>query len=236
MSFNYQIRRSRRAKRARIVVYPAKVEVVAPLLMREKSIHSFVADKRTWIENTLEKLEMRQAQVKSMAPVRYVEGARIPYLGRNYKLTIRPGRMKTIRIEFNDGFIACVPPYLLDHDPGYQIRDALVRWMKITAQQVAEEYVSHHAQKLQLFPRSIRIKKQKSRWGSCGIHNDINLNWVLILAPPEVFEYVVVHELSHIEFRNHSADFWSLVAAHLPGYQQQRNWLKVNGGSLMMGL
>ena len=236
MSFTFQIRRSHRAKRARIVVYPAKVEVVAPLLMREKSIHSFVADKQRWIENTLEKLELRQAQVKSMAPVRYVDGARIPYLGRNYKLSIRTGRMNTLRIEFNDGFMASVPSNLLGHDPADQIRDALVRWMKITAQQVAEEYVSHHAQKLQLFPRSICIKKQKSRWGSCGIHNDINLNWVLILAPPEVFEYVVVHELAHIEFRNHSSDFWNLVAAHLPDYQQQRNWLKVNGGSLMMGL
>ncbi|MDD5272957.1 MAG: M48 family metallopeptidase, partial [Methylovulum sp.] len=90
-----------------------------------------------------------------------------------------------------------------------------------------------HGAKRQLLPRSVIIKTQKSRWGSCGIHNDININWLLIMAPPEVLEYVVVHELCHIQVRNHSAQFWALVAEHLPDYQSPRQWLKQQGGDLM---
>ena len=85
-------------------------------------------------------------------------------------------------------------------------------------------------------PRSLKIKTQKSRWGSCGPNNDINMNWLLMLAPPEAMEYVVVHELCHIIHKNHSKDFWGLVAEHLPAYQQQRLWLKQQGVSLMKGL
>ena len=87
-----------------------------------------------------------------------------------------------------------------------------------------------------LYPRFIKIKTQKSRWGSCGIHNDINLNWLLILAPPQVMEYVVIHELCHIKERNHSQKFWLLVKSHLADYQIQRNWLKKEGRRLMQGL
>jgi predicted metal-dependent hydrolase len=82
----------------------------------------------------------------------------------------------------------------------------------------------------------LRIKTQKSRWGSCGPNNDINLNWLLMLAPAAALEYVVVHELCHIKHKNHSAAFWQLVAEHLPNYQQQRHWLKQHGARVMQGL
>ena len=73
----------------------------------------------------------------------------------------------------------------------------------------------------------------KSRWGSCGPRNDINLNWLLAFAPPAVLEYVVVHELCHIRHRDHSARFWALVAQHLPGWAHERQWLKRQGGELL---
>lgn len=116
------------------------------------------------------------------------------------------------------------------------IKDALIRWMKKQSKVQVEHWVKQHAERKQLFPQTIKIKTQKSRWGSCGIHNDININWLLIIAPPEILEYVVVHELCHIKIRNHSAHFWALVGEHLPDYQQRRQWLKKHGSSLMMGL
>jgi predicted metal-dependent hydrolase len=96
--------------------------------------------------------------------------------------------------------------------------------------------IDKHSPKHQLYPRSLCIKTQKTRWGSCGPNNDINLNWLLMLAPPVVLEYVVVHELCHIQHKNHSKDFWLLVAKHMPDYLTHRRWLKANGASLMRGL
>jgi predicted metal-dependent hydrolase len=73
----------------------------------------------------------------------------------------------------------------------------------------------------------------KTRWGSCGPRNDININWLLAFAPETVLEYVVVHELCHIRERNHSMAFWSLVAKHLSNYAQERRWLHAHGAGLM---
>jgi predicted metal-dependent hydrolase len=171
-----------------------------------------------------------------LAPAVYEHGAEIPYRGASYKLAVKPTKLKRIKIEFNQEFIAHVPDALIAKDHSAEIKEALTRWMKKESKTQVEQFVQQHAPKKQLFPQTIKIKTQKSRWGSCGIHNDININWLLIIAPPEVLEYVVVHELCHIKVRNHSAHFWALVAEHLPDYKARRQWLKKHGSSLMMGL
>lgn len=236
MSFSYQIRRSQRAKRARIIVSPSKVEIVAPLRMAESVIHSFVQNKQSWVLQTIEKLRHREQAVESFAPVEYVQDAMIPFRGEKFPLSIASTKLKKIKIEFDGGFNALIPIAYLNIDYQQAIREAFIRWLKKQALIEAELYVQQYADPMQLYPRSVRVRNQKSRWGSCGIKDDINLNWLLILAPPEVFEYVVVHELCHIQVKNHSADFWRLVAVHLPNYKEYKVWLKTYGASLMIGL
>ncbi len=215
---------------------PGSVEVVAPTLASEHKIHQFVQSKQQWIVQALAKIEAKSQLHKTLAPAVYAHGSEVPYQGVPYKLAIRPTKLKRIKIEFCREFIVHVPAVLMIKDHSAELREALITWMKKTAKCRVEQLVKQHAEKKQLFPQAIRIKTQKSRWGSCGIHNDININWLLIIAPPEVLEYVVVHELCHIKIRNHSAHFWSLVAEHLPDYQSRRQWLKKHGSSLMMGL
>ncbi|MFI3186919.1 MAG: SprT family zinc-dependent metalloprotease [Methylococcaceae bacterium] len=236
LPFSYHIRRSIRATQTRIVVKPGNVEVVAPPKVSERKIHQFVLDKQQWIVDAMLKIEAKSRQHKTLAPTVYAHGADIPYQGAAYKLAIRPTKLKRLKIEFCREFIAHVPEALIIKDHSAEIREALIRWMKKESKSLVEQLVNQHAEKKQLFPQTIKIKTQKTRWGSCGIHNDININWLLIMAPPEVLEYVVVHELCHIKVRNHSVHFWALVAEHLPDYQSRRHWLKAHGGSLMMGL
>ena len=237
---NYQIRRSQRAQRARIVVTADKVEVVAPLRMPEKQIQQFMRAKQTWIEAAKNKVQQHVDNIVSFAPASYQHGVKIPYLGEKYLLHIEISQQTQIRIDFSQSFIAYVPEkFKKMHNESAlneQIRLALINWMGQAAAKQALKVTDQFAPLYKLSPRSISIKTQKSRWGSCGIHNDINLNWLLILAPAEVFEYVVIHELCHLQQRNHSAAFWALVARHCPGYQLQRRWLKKNGASLMLGL
>ena len=234
--FSYAIRRSQRATNTRIVVTPGKIEVVAPATVPEHRIHQFVQSKQQWIVLALAKIEAKSHQHKSFAPAFYSHGAEIAYRGEMYKLAVRSTKLKRIKIEFLDEFIAHVPEALIVNEHSEDIKGALIRWMKQQSKLHVEQLVKQHADKKQLFPQAIRIKTQKSRWGSCGIHNDININWLLIMAPPEVLEYVVVHELCHIQVRNHSAHFWALVGEHLPDYKSRRHWLKKHGNSLMMGL
>ncbi len=235
--FDYQIRRSQRARKTRIVVTDKKIEVVAPFKVSEQLIHDFVYSQQDWIHATLKKIQHRVENAKSMAPSSYHNGADIPFKGRQIQMNIKQVDSQKVSIELrqNSGFIIHLPKQS-NTDYNELIRSTLTDWMKKQAHQDASHYVHKHADKYQLFPRSINIKTQKSRWGSCGIHNDIYLNWLLILAPPEVMEYVVVHELCHIRHRNHSSDFWQLVGNHMVNYQQHRHWLKQHGQSLMFGL
>ena len=77
-----------------------------------------------------------------------------------------------------------------------------------------------------------RIAGQKTRWGSCSSNKTLSFNWKLMLAPPKVLDYVVVHEICHLREMNHSPRFWALVESLMPDYKQQRKWLKENGHTL----
>ncbi|MDD2723655.1 MAG: SprT family zinc-dependent metalloprotease [Methylovulum sp.] len=233
LPFSYTIRRSARVSRMRIVVTQDKIEVVAPPNIAEKRLHQFVSEKQQWIMQAIEKVASKNQQAAFPVPAVYGEGVGIPYQGRHYSLVVVNSKLKRVKIGFAETLIAHIPETLAHDAHSEAIRPALSQWMKQQTQLRVEQLIHRHAPKKQLIPRSVIIKTQKSRWGSCGINNDININWLLIMAPPEVLEYVVVHELCHLKERNHSARFWALVAEHLPDYQQQRHWLKQQGGDLM---
>ncbi len=234
----YSVRRSARAKRTRIVVSADKIEVVAPPEISERKIKAFVDAQQAWILDALKRVVSRTHTVTGLAPTHYAEGAVIPYQGRHLPLIVKPSSAKSTRLQLlpENQFVVYLPVSMAETESSQHIKVALERWMKHQAKQHALQMIAKHASQFSLHPRSLRIKTQKSRWGSCGPKNDINLNWLLMLAPPVVMEYVVIHELCHIQHKNHSRDFWALVAAHMPDYLQHRRWLKQHGASLMKGL
>jgi predicted metal-dependent hydrolase len=234
LPFTYRIRRSQRVTNARIVVKPGQVEIVAPWQIPEHKLYKFVESKQHWVSQALKKMAASSPQHSGFVPVDYKSGEKITYQGNAYPLTIKLSKLKRVKIEFSDGYIAHVPQTINPIEQSDEIKAALIRWMKKQTKQLVIKIVENHATQKQLFPRSITVKTQKSRWGSCGIHNDININWLLLMAPKEVLEYVVVHELCHIKVKNHSSQFWALVGEHLPDYKNRRLWLKQQGRSLMM--
>lgn len=236
-SLSYRIRRSARAKRTRIVVSSEGIEVVAPLEVPEGAIKTFIEAQKHWIQTSLERLKSKNETIKPLAPNHYEKGASIPFQGELIPLNIArtQARTITIRLTSPQAFTAYIPTHYEQVDSD-KIRSALVEYMKRQARSQAWHFIEKHSRKYSLIPRSLKIKTQRSRWGSCGPNNDLNLNWLLILAPPAIMEYVVIHELCHIRHKNHSKEFWSLVAEHMPNYLQHRNWLKHNGSRLMQGL
>jgi len=104
---------------------------------------------------------------------------------------------------------------------------------RMLAEQVFRQRAAYFAGQMGVSYGRITIRDQKTRWGSCSSKGNLNFNWRLVLAPREVLDYVVVHELAHRKEMNHSARFWRLVEEELPDYPQRKNWLRVNGELLM---
>lgn len=111
-------------------------------------------------------------------------------------------------------------------------KEALEKRYRQAAREYFSSRVSFYAKILQVTFSSITIRNQKTRWGSCSSRGTLSFNWRLMLAPPRILDYVVVHELCHLIHMNHSADFWREVERILPDYKESRKWLKENGHTL----
>jgi predicted metal-dependent hydrolase len=229
-AISYQLRRSARAKRLRIAVRPGGVEVVAPRRMRDADIAAFVEQSRAWIDAKLAALQ-RVLAAHPGSP-RLIDGSTILYRGEPIQLRVRAGARPQVRE--GRGIELTVPAALGDVDREAVVERVLTRWLRWSAQNDALLYVHRHGRRHDLMPAAVRIKQQKRLWGSCTAKGAINLNWRLILAPPAVFEYVVVHELCHLREPNHQAPFWRLVGHILPEFERQRRWLRANGHLLTL--
>ena len=153
----------------------------------------------------------------------YQEGAAFPYLGKAYTLEVRqylsykrPGVMLE-----GDQLVVLTAR----KDSGV-IEAAVKEWYLEQAKRVVSKRVRFYQNRMQEQVESIRIKDVKSRWGSCSSKRNLNFNWRLVMAPMEVLDYVVVHELCHLREMNHSKAFWNLVEEILPDYRKSREWLK----------
>lgn len=102
-----------------------------------------------------------------------------------------------------------------------------------TARALVSALAREEAGRIGVEYRRIRIGGQRTLWGSCSSRGTLSFNWRLVLAPPEVLDYVVVHELCHLRVPNHSRRFWALVERHRPSWRQQRDWLRDYGSELL---
>ena len=120
--------------------------------------------------------------------------------------------------------------------PSQKEKTPYERRLEAPYRQAAKEYipkrVAYYAQLLDVTYATISIRDQKTRWGSCSSKGNLSFSWRLILAPPKVLDYVVVHELCHRKEMNHSPRFWVLVESMIPDYKTHRKWLKENGEKL----
>ena len=227
------IRLSQRARQVRLVVKPTGLELVVPLAVSEAQALRFYQQHRDWAERKLTEVQGRALLQPPETNALLVTGGTIPFQGRDtpLRVTRHAGDRISITQSAAGVFEIALPSVVVAEEA--QVRSALFAWVKRWMGQEAARLAHLHGEPSGLLPRAIRIKRMQTRWGSCGPRNDINLNWILAFTPPAVLEYVVVHELCHIRHRNHSAEYWSLVAQHLPAWPQERHWLKQQGGALL---
>ena len=228
---DYTIIRSRR-KTIGISVSPDKgVRILAPVWASTRQLQDVVSIKAPWIFDKLIHMEEIQALKNSR---KFADGESLSFLGKEYKLhVIRQPGVKSVTLDFNNvEFIVGVPSCIPDDEQSESIRNALLEWYKERAAETLAERVNIYSHNLTVKPSWLLVKDQKTRWGSCTRDNKININWKIIMAPQEIVDYLVVHELAHIKVRNHSALYWKLVESILPDCKTRRKWLKQNGHTL----
>lgn len=110
-----------------------------------------------------------------------------------------------------------------------EARNQIKDWMIAKAGELLRERTAYYGKLIGVEYNNVRIKDTKTRWGSCSSKKNLNFSFRIIMAPERVMDYVVIHELCHLRHMNHKAEFWNLVAQHIPDYEEQKAWLKFNG-------
>lgn len=208
-----QIFRSRRKTIALIVKPDGSLIVRAPLQTPEGAIQAFIQKNTGWVI----KKQTEALAALPPAPKQYVPGEPFLYLGNLYPLAIAQGQKESLLL--NDTF-------KLAHTSQDQASLVFERWYRAQAKQVINERVDLYACQHNFQYKRIGITSARTRWGSCSANGSLNFSWRLILAPIESVDYVVVHELVHTVFHNHSREFWKKVEGIMPDYKERRRWLR----------
>ena len=227
-SIPYSIRRSERARRARIQVSAEGVEVVVPRRLPIRDVEPFVEEKRAWIERTLRR--MREAE-EEFAPARLADGEAVPYLGQRLTLDVRiePGRVRAHVARRAERLEVSVSA------PGADaLREALERWYRRRARVEIASRLDAAVARAGRSYRGLQIRGQRSRWASCSSTGAMSFNWRLLLAPSDILDYVVEHEVAHLDVHDHSERFWELLASRSAGWEVHEAWLRRHGHSLRL--
>ena len=212
-----KIVRTKRKTSALQVTDDATLIVRAPLDINDSTIMKVVLDHREWIEEKKREIETRDPK---FSPKEFVNGEGFLYLGRYYRLKIVDSQEEPLK--FENGFY-------LSRDALPRAKEVFVKWYKKMAYEKISERVCWYAQKRDFKYRKVNITNAQKRWGSSSSCGNLNFSWRLIMAPLLVVDYVVVHELVHLEERNHAKSFWNKVKMLMPDYEKHKDWLKQNG-------
>jgi len=215
----YKIIRSNRKTLCLSVDESARLIVRAPNRASDKQIHEFVSTKESWINKKQQLMRDRLDEYESHSSL-----PQCLYLGKLYPLKLIPGQVDTMSFNGSD--------FTVSHSNEDKIKLTLSSWYKQRFIDIAKPRVSYYAKKYNLAINRVNVKAQKTLWGSCSGNNNINLNYQLIMAPIEVIDYVIVHELVHTLHKNHSPSFWQEVSSIMPKYKASKSWLKENGYKL----
>lgn len=195
------------------VVIPEGSEIDPEMLLVENS---------RWVLERVRKYE----RYREMAPDRtFEQGEEFPYLGTPHKIVVEP------RPESEVADSAFYLPQ--SHIEQSSIREELERLYRRNARAHLTEQVEHYASEMNVEYDGLELRNQRTRWGSCSSNGTLSFNWRLMMSPPDVIDYVVVHELAHLQEKNHTKRFWELVKEYIPDYKQQAEWLDRNSSKLI---
>lgn len=227
---NYQVIRSARRKTIALQIKNETVIVRAPYRVSDAYIHSLVQNKREWID---EKLSLISDKVNDF---RFVNGRNIVLHGNVRTLLVEPSQQAKSYVAITESSVIAFlsKRYFQASEDIKQskVRTLLESYYKLETQKYLDVHLFAQSQVIGLSYSSVKVRKYKSRWGSCNSRGELSFNSLLSMLPTWVMDYVVVHELCHLQHLNHSRAFWELVAQHCDKTQMAKKWLKQNASLL----
>ncbi len=220
MNFNYTIVRKPYRRNATIKISEDnRISVIVPRGIPDSRVEEIIRQKSVWIQSHLRALK------------KYESGEVFPFLGEN--LTLEAHYESNEPVQVKDGrLIVGVPFPEAGFDHSKLISSRLVQFGRRCALEVLTERVAFFEKVMKIKSSEVHIKNVRSVWGSCNLKGRLTFNWRIVMAPVEVIDYVVVHELSHIAHHNHSDRFWAHIERFIPDYKVRREWLRSNERTL----
>lgn len=222
----YVLRVSARARHMRADIHLREgLRVTVPRYADEAAIAPFLQAHARWITRTLARFERLAQQI----PERSLDhGGRVPFLGQELTLDLNVGTPARVG-RLGDTLVVHVPRRVTG-----VVRTALSAWYRREAERHFRDRTRLIAGRHGVAIDGIRVRDMRTLWGSCSPRGALSFNWRLMLAPPEVVDYLITHELSHRSQRNHSPSFWRRVAELCPEWRERERWLRKNGRSLVL--
>jgi predicted metal-dependent hydrolase len=184
--------------------------------------HTDIERIRRFVSTNGEWIERKRSRALAKPPPRpklFVEGEEFLFLGRSYSL----------HLDYDAPHLEIVNNRLILPRRWLGIAEVkLVEWYKHRAREYLDERCLHFAVVVGVTVNKWRLTSPERRWGSCGANGTLNFNWRLVMTPPEVLDYVVLHELMHLKYFNHSPEFWAAIREQCPDFKQHKSWLKAN--------
>lgn len=224
-SVEYAVKASPSARRVRIRIGPAGVQVTVPKRSSDSRASTFLRENADWVLEQI-RFVQRTGSLRTArrgAPAVSIQG--------------RPVTLRTVedhgRLRYPKVTIAADVITIRMPAAGAQSASAaLERWLRRLAREAIKSRMEFRSREMRRRPGKLFVMGQRTKWGNCSRQRNISINWRLIMAPPEVLDYVIVHELAHLIEPYHSPKFWLVVASFCQGYARHRQWLKEHGDDL----
>ncbi len=217
----YAIVRSPRRKRVSIVIINAKVEIRCPSSVKDEHALAFLEDKKHWVIHHLKEQQTYPPAVE----LNFSTGEKIPLFGKDYLLEVKKGRKTQFSIENN-----AIVLFKRTSSSPTLIKKRLFEFYA----DVLLEYLTKRSLELKHIgiPEKIEIRSYRRKWGTCLPNGTLRFNWRLAMAPPDVIDLVLIHELIHTKIKNHSKLFFAYLSSYVPNHKELNLWLKKNAGRL----
>ena len=215
------IRRPSKARRNRLVLILHSDRLLLVKTTKktsQKQILDYLISKEKWIEKNINKLKIINEQFKLPT---FTEGSNFPFLGELKYFQFTQSNLSRLYFKIVDGFLLCYLPKnsIAAEFTSEELIVRLKNYYKTEAEVFLKNRLYYWSGTTALTPKKLVFRSNQTRWGSCSSGKHISLNWKLICQPQALIDYVIVHELCHLQHFNHSINFWNLVETYLPSYK-----------------
>lgn len=224
---DYQLVRSKTAKKLRIKLKPSGIQIVVPIDREDKEAIAFLVEKRTWVLDQ----QARADQLRALRlPDKQTPG-KLQFLGEPVPISLN--QSNTWRAQNRVSFEGSYINIRINDNSSTHPAKSLENWLRKQARLRIKQYIAEVAPRINRSPNRVYVMDQRTKWGNCSALGNLSFNWRLVMAPEYVLRYIVTHEMVHLAIPDHSQRFWLTVQSLCPTSDRARQWLVANADRLM---